>query len=84
MEFSHNGKPSLTEITLESLYMDGDDKCGLLESLRLIRNLTGLSIWGKQRGQARCYITESNAQVVDKGLNVEGAASNAALGRSLL
>ena len=73
--------PNLTNIMLEKLNMDGEDQCGLLESLTFIHNLTVLNIQGEQRGQAHCYTTE------DKQLNLEGltltSAAVTALGRSL-
>ena len=73
--------PNLTNIMLEKLNMDGEDQCGLLESLTFIRHLTALNIQGEQRGQVRCYTTK------DKQLNLEGLtltpAAVVALGRLL-
>ena len=73
--------PNLTEITLENLNMDGDDQCGLLESLTFIRNLTGLNIQGKQLHQPRFNLSIIN-KVNLEGLSLTPAAA-AALGRSL-
>ena len=78
---------SLKDLKLEKLNLDEHDQCGLLESFRFIRNLTGLNIREKQQGDAQCYTEESNTPGVGDRLNLDGIsltpAVAAALGRSL-
>ena len=52
--------PDLTDLNLDTLNMDEDDQCGLLESLRFIPNLKGLRVKGEPLGDAGCYTAEVN------------------------
>ena len=78
--------PSLKDLKLEKLNLDEHDQCGLLESFRFIRDLTGLNIREKQQGDAHCYTEESNTPRVGGKLNLDGISltpeAAAALGRS--
>ncbi|KAL9979736.1 hypothetical protein ACROYT_G017444 [Oculina patagonica] len=88
----NNTFPNLRTLKLEKLKMDERDQCGLLESFRLIPNLTALSVQCKPLGHADCCIVELHRDDIfehrtSKSLKLYGIrltpAAGAALGRLL-
>ena len=85
--------PSVMRLELYKLNMDEDDQCGLLESLKLIPDLTSLRVQSKPLVQGDCgapiltYTSDSSALRSSKSLNLHGIsltpATIASLGRSL-